>query len=122
MTPLEKAEMLVALRMIESIVENDAAVAISFTWRDGHRPEIVYTPNASLEYVSVSFSVQTDLNEPKEHVLEAGQAVKQNAGGFLVNSEAEDCEECGGRGGHHSAGYGTIPRCSKLVEVSDERV
>jgi len=63
MTPLDKAELLVALRMIESLMENDAAVAISFTWREGARPEIVYTPNASLEYVSVSFSVTTDMSD-----------------------------------------------------------
>lgn len=51
----------------------------------------------------------------RTHTLEAGRAVKQNAGGFLVDSEAGTCDECGGSGGHHAGGYGSIPRCSRYV-------
>lgn len=48
-----------------------------------------------------------------EYKLKAGSTLIGNAGGLLFNSEAPDCEECGGKGGHHSAGYGSIPECSK---------
>ncbi len=48
-----------------------------------------------------------------EYVLKAGTAVKMNAGGLLHNSEAVVCR-CGGVGGYHFEGYGSIPRCSTL--------
>ena len=48
-----------------------------------------------------------------EYKLKAGASLVGNAGGLLQNSEAGACPECGGKGGHHSAGYGSIPECSK---------
>ncbi len=57
---------------------------------------------------------------PKTYTLKAGQEVKQNAGGLLRNSEAADCSACGGRGGHHSEGYGSVPRCPTLDPLPEK--
>jgi len=56
----------------------------------------------------------------KTHTLKAGSAVKMNAGGLLHNSEALACPQCGGVGGHHYEGHGSVPRCSTLGPMPEK--
>jgi hypothetical protein len=57
MDALDKAQMLMALRTIEALVEHDAASSISLEWSAGQPPEVRYTSTVPLEYVAISFSI-----------------------------------------------------------------
>jgi hypothetical protein len=58
LSPIKKIELEEALKAIRLLIEYDAASRVSFEWKLGEHPKVVYTATAPLEYISVSFTVQ----------------------------------------------------------------